>query len=217
MDSCQSQTLACPPPHPKPSGSVGTVSTLAGLCCYPFTAGSQNRGLLGYWGMLPNHHPRKESRKTPRPAPNRTEFQSPLPHLPLLGRWWGGRRRGAGSQWNWCLPPPPPPAPPCPPPAPPPAVRSVAVPPPPEISPLLLGRPVPPLRGGGRSQSDGSPHGEGGTAPQIRTIVSQCKSASAPSAPCKNFLWRQNCSTWAQNGLIPFGKYLWKNTFLIHF
>ena len=29
-----------------------------------------------------------------------------------------------------------------------------------------------------------------GTAPQICTIVSQCKSALVPLAPCKNFLWR---------------------------
>ena len=34
------------------------------------------------------------------------------------------------------------------------------------------------------------PGGERGIAPQNCTIVSQCKSASAPLAPCKSFLWR---------------------------
>ena len=44
---------------------------------------------------------------------------------------------------------------------------------------------VPPTGGGG-GQSDGSPPGGEGVAPQNCTIVSQCQSALAP---CKNFLW----------------------------
>ena len=55
-----------------------------------------------------------------------------------------------------------------------------------EVSLLVSGR-FPPPGGGGRLQSDGSPPGGRGAAPEICTIVSQCKSASAP---CKNFLWR---------------------------
>ena len=59
-----------------------------------------------------------------------------------------------------------------------------------EIAPLLSGR-YPPLGGGGQSQSDSSPPG---TAPQICTIVSWCNHrASAPSVPCKNFVWRLWC------------------------
>ena len=50
-----------------------------------------------------------------------------------------------------------------------------STPPPCNLPPFV--RPVPPLGGGG-------------IAPQNCTIVSQCKSASAPSASCKNFLWR---------------------------
>ena len=65
------------------------------------------------------------------------------------------------------------------------------IPPPALKSPPFCRAGSPPKGGGGRSQSDGSPPGGlRGTAPQICTIVPQGKSASAPSAPCKNFLWR---------------------------
>ena len=58
------------------------------------------------------------------------------------------------------------------------------------ISPLLSGR-FPP-QGEGNSHEVAVPHRGGGRggqgiAPQICTIVSQCKSTSVP---CKNFLWR---------------------------
>ena len=48
----------------------------------------------------------------------------------------------------------------------------------------------PPLQSSPSCQAGSPPGGGGGIAPQICTIVSQCKSASGHSAPCKNFLRR---------------------------
>ena len=59
----------------------------------------------------------------------------------------------------------------------------VKLPPPPlAISPPFV-RPVPPRGGGSHEVTVPPPLGGGGVAPQFCTIVSQCKSASAP---CKN-------------------------------
>ena len=71
------------------------------------------------------------------------------------------------------------------------AVAIAAPRPPCNLPPFV--RPTPPpqgVGGDGHEVTPPPPAGGGGIAPQNCTIVSQCKSASAPLAPCKNFLWR---------------------------